>query len=117
MPRGLEALTIVINHRDPSITSHETRVVSGKVTESNDDTAEIDGIEHVSHPEPDSTIKQRQTWSGATLLKHWEKTVNDTTYISDIKQTLSEDSKLMIMSERYREPGMERMRDWVFEKQ
>ena len=107
----------MINHRDPSITSRETRVVSGKVTKSDSDTSEIDGIEHVSHPEPDSTIKQRQTWSGATLLKHWEKTVKDATYISDIKQTLSEDGKLLIMSEHYREPGMERIRDWVFEKQ
>jgi hypothetical protein len=94
-----------------------TRVISGKVTKSDSGTAEIDGIEHVSHPEAGSTIKQRQTWSGATLLMHWEKTAEGTTYISDIKQTLSEDGKLLIMSERYREPGMERNRDWVFEKQ
>ena len=108
---------IVIDHRDPSITLRETRVVSGKVTKSNDDTAEIDGVEHVSHPEPGSTIKQRQIWSGATLIKHWEKSVKDTTYISDIKQRLSDNGKLLIMSEHYREPGMERIRDWVFEKQ
>ncbi len=117
MPRGLEALTIVIDHRDSSITSRETRVVSGKVTQSNDDTAEIDGIEHVSHPEPGSTVKQRQTWSGVILIKRWEKTARDTTYISDIKQTLSDDRKVLIMSEHYREPGMERIRDWVFEKE
>ena len=117
MPRGLQALTVVIDHRGPSITSRETRVVSGKVTSTKDGTETIDGIEHVTHPEPGSTVRQRQTWSGATLLKHWQKTVKDTTYISDIKQTLSENGKVLIMSEHYREPGMERIRDWVFEKQ
>jgi hypothetical protein len=117
MPRGLEALTIVIEHRDPKITSRETRVVSGKVTSTKDGTEKIEEIEHVWHPEPGSTVKQRQTWSGVTLLKHWEKTVTGTAYVSDIKQTLSEDGKVLIMSEHYREPGMERIRDWVFEKQ
>jgi hypothetical protein len=117
MPRGLEGLTIVIDHRDSSITSRETRVVSGKTTSSKDGTAMIDDIERVWHPEPGSREKQRQSWSGATLIKHWEKTVKSTTYISDIRQTLSEDGKVLTMSEHYREPGMERIRDWVFEKQ
>ncbi len=117
MPRGLEALTLVIDHRDPSITSGETRVVSGKTTTSKDGTAMIDGIEHVWHPEPGSTEKQRQSWSDAALIKHWEKTTKGTTYISDIRQTLSKDGKVLTMSEHYREPGMERIRDWVFEKQ
>src|SRR4051794_27285055 len=47
MPRGLEALTMVIDHRDPKITSRETRVVAGKTTSSNDGTAMIDDIERV----------------------------------------------------------------------
>jgi hypothetical protein len=117
MPRGLEALTMVIDHREPSITSRETRVVSGKTTSSKDGTATIDDIEHAWHPEPGITEKQRQSWSGTALIKHWEKTVEGTTYISDIRQTLSEDGKVLIMSEHYREPGMQRIRDWVFEKQ
>jgi hypothetical protein len=117
LPRGLQALTIVIDHREPRITSRETRVVSGKVTRTKNATEKIDGIEHVWHPEPGSTVRQRQTWSGSTLLKHWEKTVKGTAYRSEIKQTLSVDGKVLIMSEHYREPGMERIRDWVFEKQ
>ena len=117
MPRRLEALTIVINHRDPEITSRETRVVSGKITRTADERSMIDGIEHVRHSEPGITVKQHQTWSGAILLRHWEKKVNDTRYVSDIKQTLSADGKVLIMTEHYREPGMERIRDWVFEKQ
>lgn len=117
MPRGLEALTIVIDHRDPRITSRETRVVSGKTTSSNDGTAMIDDIERVRYPDSGSTEKQRQSWSGTTLVKHWEKTEKSTTYISDIRQTLSEDGKVLTMSEHYREPGMERIRDWVFDKQ
>ena len=96
--------------------SRETRVVSGKTTSSKDGTAMIDGIEHVWHPEPGSTEKLRQSWSGAALIKHWEKAVKGTTYISDIRQTLSEDGRVLTMSEHYREPGMERVRDWVFEK-
>lgn len=117
MPRGLEALTIVIDHHDPSITSSEMRVVLGKRTSSYDGTAMIDDIERVSHPEPGSTEKQRQSWSGATLVKHWEKTEKSTRYISDIRQTLSEDGNVLTMAEHYREPGLERIRDWVFEKQ
>jgi hypothetical protein len=116
MPRGLEALTMVIEHRDPEITSAETRVVAGKVTKGSG-TARIDGVEHISHPEPDATVRQRQWWSGEGLLSHWEKTAGGITYISDIKQTLSKDGKVLTMSEHYREPGMERIRDWVFEKQ
>jgi hypothetical protein len=117
MPRGLEALTQVIDHRDPHITVRETRVVSGKTTSTKDGTAVIDGVEHVWHPEPGSTVKQRQNWSGNTLLKHWEKTVGGTTYVSDITQALSDDGRVLTMSEHYQESGLERIRDWVFEKQ
>jgi hypothetical protein len=117
MPRGLEALTQFIDHKDPRITVREIRVVSGKTTSTKDGVAVIDGIEHVWHPEAGSTVKQRQSWSGNILVKHWEKTVGDTTYVSDIRQRLSEDGRVLIMSEHYREPGLERIRDWVFEKQ
>ena len=40
-----------------------------------------------------------------------------TRYISDINTTLSDDRQTLIMSEYYREPGLERIRDWVFERQ
>jgi hypothetical protein len=30
---------------------------------------------------------------------------------------LSPDGQALTMAERYREPGLERVRDWVFEKQ
>ena len=84
MPRGLEALTRIIRHKDPHITVPETRVVYGKATTTRDETAVIDGVEQVWHPEPGSTVKQRHSWAGGTLLKRWKKTVGDTTYVSDI---------------------------------
>lgn len=116
LPRGLEALVIVIDHQDPSIRSAETRTVAGKVTKSESE-ARIDGLEHVDKSKPGIIVKQKQAWSGSALLMHWEMTENSTTYISDIRQTLSGDGKILTMSEHYREPGMERIRDWVFEKQ
>jgi len=39
------------------------------------------------------------------------------TYISDIRTLLSADRKVFTMAEHYREPAMERFRDWVYEKQ
>ena len=44
-------------------------------------------------------------------------TEKGTTYISDVRTYLSPDGKVLTMAEHYREPGMERIRDWVFEKQ
>jgi hypothetical protein len=58
-----------------------------------------------------------QRWSGSTLIMHWEMTEHGTTYISDIKTSLSPDGKVLTMAEDYRETGMRRIRDWVFEKQ
>jgi hypothetical protein len=40
-----------------------------------------------------------------------------TEYASDIRMTLSPNGRTLIMEEHYTEPGMERIRDWVFEKQ
>jgi hypothetical protein len=117
LPRGLEALTTIFDHRDPLIKSSETRKVSGKVTVSPGSEARIDGREHVSHPKPGNTERTTQVWSGDALLMHWELTEDGTTYISDIRMTLTEGGKVLVMAEHYREPGMERIRDWVFEKQ
>jgi hypothetical protein len=116
LPRGLESLVIIIDHRDPVIRSNETRTVAGKVTKGGSE-ARIDGLEHVDNSKPGKTVKQKQSWSGDILLMHWELTENGTTYVSDIRQKLSDDRKVLTMSEHYREPGMERIRDWVFEKQ
>ncbi len=88
MPRGLEALTIVIDHRDAMIHSSETRTVAGKVTKGSG-TALVDGIEHVSQPEHGSTVRQRKSWSADSLMIHREKTKAGTTYVSGIKQTLT----------------------------
>ena len=116
MPRGLEALVIDIDHRDPVIRSAEIRKVAGKVTKGAS-SATIDGIEHVTQSAPQKSVKEKKWWSADALMMHWEMTEDGTTYISDIKQTLSGDGMVLTMSERYREPGMERIRDWVFEKQ
>jgi hypothetical protein len=77
----------------------------------------IDGQQRVSQPKAGSTERTTLIWSGAVLLKHWELTEGGTTYVSDIRQSLSEGGKVLVMSEHYLEPGLERIRDWVFEKQ
>ena len=118
LPRGTEALTVVIDHRESTIRLSETRTVSGKVTSGEGAAEPIDGQEHVSSPEPGKTAKQKKSWSGQTLLTYWEMTDQQgTTYVSDIRIALSEGGKVLTMAEHYREPRMERIRDWVFEKQ
>jgi len=77
----------------------------------------IDGSDHVSHPEPGKTVTQSKRWSDNVLVMHWEFQDQKTRYISDINTTLSDDRQTLIMSEYYREPGLERIRDWVFERQ
>jgi hypothetical protein len=117
LPRGTEALTIVIDHRDPSIHTSETRTVAGRTTHSDEGTATIDGQPHLKHPESGKTVTSMQKWSGSTLIMHWEMTEKGITCVSDIKTSLSPDGKVLTMAEDYREPGMHRVRDWVFEKQ
>jgi len=117
LPRGTEALTMVFEHRDPSIKYSETRVVSGKTTHSDGDARMIDGRLRVEHPAPRKTERSMQKWEGSTLVVHWELTDADgITYVSDIRMSLSADGKVLTMAEHYREPGMERIRDWVFDK-
>jgi hypothetical protein len=48
---------------------------------------------------------------------HWEMTAKGITYASDIRTSLSRDGNVLTMTEHYREPGMDRVRDCVFEKQ
>jgi hypothetical protein len=117
LPRGTEALTLVIDHRDSSIHTSETRTVAGKTTHSDGGTARIDGRLRSEHPESGKTVRSMKRWSDSTLIMHWEMTENGITYASDIRTSLSRDGKVLTMAEHYREPGMERVRDWVFEKQ
>src|SRR5215469_8605699 len=65
LPRGTEALTIVLEHRDPFIKSSETRTVSGKATHSDEKTASIDGRLRVTHPAPGKTERSMQKWDGS----------------------------------------------------
>lgn len=116
LPRVTEALVMVIDHQGSVVRSAETRTVAGKVTQS-ESQASIDGWEYVDRPQSGTLVKYKQTWAGEALVRHWEMTKNGTTYRSAIPQTLSGDGKVLTMAEHYREPGMKRMRDWVFDKQ
>jgi hypothetical protein len=40
-----------------------------------------------------------------------------TDFVSDARATLSKDGRVLTMAEHYSEPGLERIRDWIFEKQ
>src|SRR5882724_1514797 len=70
MPRGLEALTLIIDHRDPIFHTAETRTVAGKVTKGSSE-ERIDGRERVTQERPGKTERQMQRWSGNTILKIW----------------------------------------------
>jgi hypothetical protein len=74
LPRGTEALTIILDHRDPSIEYSETRTVSGKITHSSRKKSTIDGRLRIEHPAPGETGRFMQTWEGSTLVMHWELT-------------------------------------------
>jgi len=108
---------LIIDHRDPSIHTSETRTVSGKTTQSDSGTSIIGGPPRIEHRETGKTVKSVLRWSGSTMVMHWELTEKRVKYISDIKMFLSPDGQVLTMAEHYREPGLERIRDWVFEKQ
>jgi hypothetical protein len=57
LPRGTEALTLVIDHHDSLIHTSETRTVAGKTTYSDSATARIDGRLTIEHPEPGKTVR------------------------------------------------------------
>ena len=116
LPRGTEALTMWIVHRDPFIHTWERRTVSGKVTESDSGTARIDGMAHVRRS-AGTTTRVIQTWSGDVLTMDWTMTDRGVTYRSRIRTSLSSDGSILTMAEHYQEPGMERIRNWVFERQ
>src|SRR5207245_4730239 len=52
--------------------------------------------------------------SGNAVLKNWRMTEDGTEYRSDIRMPLSPDGKTLTREEHYTEPGIERIRDWVF---
>jgi len=69
-------------------------------------------------PARGKTERSVQKWEGSTLVMHWELTDSEgITYVSDYSTSLSADGKVLTMAEQYREPGMERIRDWAYEKQ
>ena len=73
MPRGLEALTLIIDHRDPIMHTAETRTVAGKVTKGSTE-ERIDGRERVTQARPEKRERQTQRWSGNAVLKIWRMT-------------------------------------------
>jgi len=58
-----------------------------------------------------------QKWEGSTLVMHWELTVRGINLCLGYSDVPSADGKVLTMAEQYREPGMERIRDWAYEKQ
>jgi hypothetical protein len=118
LPRGTEALTVVFEHHDPLIKYSEIRTAFGKTTRDDSKASMIDGQWHVEHRAPGETLRSMQKWQGSTLVLHWELTDSrGVTYLSDIRTTLSANGNVLTMADRYREPGMERIRDWVFDRQ
>lgn len=55
--------------------------------------------------------------SGNVLVTHEVITKDGTDFISDTRATLSKAGRVLTIAEHYREPGLERIRDLVFEKQ
>jgi hypothetical protein len=76
-----------------------------------------DGKEHVTHPRQGKAIRMRSFWSGKMLVIHEVTTTDGRDFVSDVKWTLSDDREVLTMTEHYQEPGLERNRDWVFDKQ
>jgi hypothetical protein len=106
MPRGLEALTLIVDHRDPIIHTAETRTVDGKVTKGSTE-ERIDGRERVTQARPEKTVRQTQRWSGNEVLKIWRMTEDGIEYRSDIRMTLSLDGKTnIIRSQAWSESGI-----------
>jgi hypothetical protein len=64
LPRGTDALTMVLEHRDTLIKYSETRTVSGKTTHGDGKLRRIDGRLLIEHPEPGKTERSMQKWEG-----------------------------------------------------
>lgn len=58
-----------------------------------------------------------KAWSDSVLVMHCEMTEKGATYVLAIKTSPSTDGRVLTIAEQYHEPGMEPIRDWVFEKQ
>ena len=63
------------------------------------------------------SVRMTVQWSGNVLVTHEVITKDGTDFISDTRATLSKDGRVLTIAEHYREPGLKRIRDWVFEKQ
>jgi hypothetical protein len=121
LPHGLTGLIIVIDHRQPSTVRVIRENMAGETNLTaifgKDPPSKIDGREHVTRPGAGKTVRATSQWSGDTLVTHQVYTRDGTDFISDTRTTLSNDGKILTIAEDYREPGLERIRDWVFEKQ
>ena len=121
LPHGLTGLVIVIDHRRPSRfrISHEKMTGNTGVAAifGQDPPSMIDGKEHTTRVRPGKTVKMTAQWSGPVLVTHEVTTVDGTEFVSDTRTSLSDDSQVLTISEHYREPGLDRIRDWVFDRQ
>lgn len=121
LPRGLTGLVLMIDHREPSIVRISRELITGKTNVRSvfgeDPPSIIDGEEHVTNAGLGKSIRMTAQWSGDALVTHEVITKDGTDFVSDTRATLSKDGTVLTISEHYREPGLERIRDWIFEKQ
>lgn len=77
----------------------------------------IDGKVHTIRVGENRSVSVNTRWSGNDLLRHQVITIKGIRYVSDTRTTLSTSGAILTIAEHYREPGLERIRNWVFERQ
>ena len=111
----------MIDHQDPSTVRIKREVLEGKPSVTaifgDDPAVTIDGKEHLISSGKRGSVSVNTRWSGNDLLRHQVITINGVRYMSDTRTTLSEGGAILTIAEHYREPGLERIRNWVFERQ
>ena len=120
LPRGLTGLVLIIDHREPSVVRISRELITGKTNVTSvfgeDPPSIIDGEEHVTNAGRGKSVRMTVHWSGNVLVTHEVITKDGTDFVSDTRATLSKDGTVLTISEHYSEPGLERIRDWIFEK-
>lgn len=111
----------MIDHREPSVVRISRELITGKTKVRSvfgeDPPSIIDGEEHLTQAGLGKSIRMTVQWSGNVLVTHEVITKDGTDFISDTRTTLSKDGRVLRIAEHYSEPGLERIRDWIFEKQ
>src|SRR4051794_40655984 len=79
LPRGTEALTMVIDHHDPMMRTSETRTVAGKTSHSDSGITTIKKGRTIETSvamdgKPSRSAKESMEWAGSSLMMHWEMT-------------------------------------------